>query len=111
MKRRRLNAYGERLLRETPVLETLHGLDPGGVDEVLRIAEASAEFARLHAEPRALELDERMEQDPEYFDRELVRTAGSYRLFSMVVPKVLGGLAGKYMLTAASLGVERWERG
>ena len=106
MKRGRLTAYGERLLRETPVLETLHGLDPRGVDEILGIAETCAEFARLHAEPRALELDERMEQDPEYFDRELVKAAGSYRLFSLVVPKVLGGLAGKYMLTAASLGVE-----
>ncbi|WP_458011009.1 acyl-CoA dehydrogenase family protein [Candidatus Solincola sp.] len=106
MKKEKLTTYGERLLRETPVLEALHDLDPRGVGEVLRIAESCAEFARLHAEPRALELDALMERDPEYFDWELARTAGRYRLFSLVVPKVLGGLAGKYMLTAVSLGVE-----
>ncbi len=106
MKGKRLTAYGERLLRETPVLETLRELDPQGVDEALRIAESCSEFARLYAEPRALELDALMERDPEYFDRDLVRAAAKYRLFSMVVPTVLGGLAGKYMLTAAALGIE-----
>ncbi len=106
MRKEDLTAHGKRLLQETPVLETLRGLDPKGVNEVLRIVETCAEFARLHAEPKALELDARMEEDPEYFDWDLVRTAGRYRLFSLVVPAVLGGLAGKYMLTAASLGVE-----
>lgn len=97
---------GERLLRDLPVLAALRGHDREGIDEVLRIVESCAEFNRRCAEPRALEIDERVEGDPDYFDWDLAREACSYRLFSLVIPTVLGGLAGKYMLTAGTLAFE-----
>ncbi|MBC7230566.1 MAG: acyl-CoA/acyl-ACP dehydrogenase [Actinobacteria bacterium] len=102
----RLSETGSRLLREVPVLMSLRRHDPRGVDEILRIVESCAEFNRLHAEPVALELDSRMEKDPEYFDWDLARAACRYRLFSLVIPAVMGGLAGRYMLTAGSLAFE-----
>lgn len=95
-----------RLLREVPVLESIRKHDPGGVAEILRVVENCAEFNRLHAEPKALEIDERVEMEPDYFDWDLARSACRYRLFSLVIPTVLGGLAGKYMLTAGALAFE-----
>ncbi len=106
MMRKSLGQVGERLLRETPVLEFIRQHDPRGVEEILGIVERAADFARRHVEPVALELDAIMEKDPGYFDPELVRAAAGYRLFSMVVPTVLGGQAGRYMLTAAWLAIE-----
>jgi len=106
MARTQVGETSEHLLHDIPVLKALREHDRAGIDEVLRIVEACAEFNRRHAEPRALEIDERVERDPDYFDWDMARDACKYRLFSLVVPTLLDGLAGKYMLTAGALAFD-----
>jgi len=101
-----MNERGKFLLRDLPVLAALREHDRGGVDEMIKTVEDCAEFNRRYVEPRALEMDERIGRDPDYFDWDLVKAACKYRLLSLAVPKVLGGIAGKYMVTNAMLAVE-----
>jgi butyryl-CoA dehydrogenase len=97
---------GARLLRESSILTTLYKHDRKGIDEVIGIVESCADFNRRYAEPRALEIDERVGRNPDYFDWDTARAVCRYRLFSLAIPTVLGGLAGKYMLTAGALAFE-----
>ncbi len=102
----RAGETGERLLHDIPILATLRQHDRKGIDEVIEIVERCAAFNRTCAEPRALEIDERVGRDPDYFDWDIARAACKYRLFSLAIPTTLGGLAGKYMLTAGALAFE-----
>src|SRR4030042_6630431 len=101
-----LGEVGRQLLQDFPVIRALREYDRKGFNELINLAENCADFTRRYAEPRALEIDERVEQDPEYFDWDLVRDICKYRLFSLAIPTVIGGLAGKYMLTMVNLVVE-----
>jgi len=106
MSQEQLSDVGRQLLHDLPALATLRKLDRKEIDKVIALVENCAAFNREHAEPKALELDERIGRDPDYFDWDLVKDAGDHRLFSLVIPEVLGGLAGKYMLTAGFLAFE-----
>ena len=106
MLRNQPSEMGGRILRDFPALATLREHDRKGIDEVIRLVEDCADFNRRYVEPRALEIDERVGEDPDYFDWDLFRAACRYRLLSLAIPTVLGGLAGKYMLTAVNLAVE-----
>jgi acyl-CoA dehydrogenase len=106
MPRERLSDTGRQLLHDFPALAALRKHDSKGVDGIIATVENCAEFNRLCAEPRALEIDERIGRDPDYFDWDLAREAGKRGLFSLVIPEVVGGGAGKYMLTAGFLAFE-----
>jgi butyryl-CoA dehydrogenase len=106
MSQEQLSDTGRQLLHDFPALATLRKLDRKNIDNVIALVENCAAFNREHAEPVALELDERIGRDTDYFDWNLARVAGEHRLFSLVIPEVLGGLAGKYMLTAGFLAFE-----
>jgi butyryl-CoA dehydrogenase len=101
-----LSERGRLLLQDFPVLATLREQDSKGIDEVLKLIDECADFNRNYAEPRALEIDERVGRDPDFFDWDLARGVCKHRLFSLAIPTVLGGLAGKYMLTAGFLAFE-----
>jgi acyl-CoA dehydrogenase len=101
-----LGEVGRQLLQDFPVIRALREYDHKGFNELINLVENCADFNRRYAEPKALEIDERVEQDPEYFDWDLVRDICKYRLFSLAIPTVLGGLAGKYMITAVHLAVD-----
>jgi alkylation response protein AidB-like acyl-CoA dehydrogenase len=97
---------GRQLLQDFPVIRALREYDRKGIDELLDLVESCADFNRRCAEPRALEIDERVEKDPDYFDWDLVKDICKYRLFSLAIPTVLGGMAGKYIATAVNLAVD-----
>ncbi|MDD3717408.1 MAG: acyl-CoA dehydrogenase family protein [Actinomycetota bacterium] len=97
---------GKKVLLDFPALAALREHDRKGIDEILGIVEGCAEYKREVALPRALQLDQRMEREPDYFDWETMREACRYNIFSLAIPKVLGGLAEKYMITGMALAVE-----
>mgnify|MGYP005836480089 CR=1 FL=1 len=101
-----LSERGKKLLRDFPALGALHGHDRKGIEGLIDLVERAAEYNRTVALPRALELDEHMEREPDYFDWEMMREACKYRFFSLAIPEVLGGLASKYMVTGMALVVE-----
>jgi len=106
MLQRELSDRGKQLLKDFPVLAALREHDRRGIDGMIKMVEDAAEYNRLYSEPIALELDERMEGEPEYFEREILEKACKYRFLSMVIPSALGGLADKYMVTAMALVCE-----
>jgi acyl-CoA dehydrogenase len=106
MLQRELSERGKELLRDFPVLATLREHDRRGIDSVIKMVEDAAEYNRLYSEPIALDLDERMEAEPEYFERDILEKVCKYRFLSMAVPSALGGLADKYMVTAMALTCE-----
>ena len=106
MLRRELSERGKQLLQDFPVLATLREHDRRGIDGMIKIVEDAAEYNRLYSEPIALKLDERMEAEPDFFEREILEKACKYRFLSMAIPTVLGGLADKYLVTAIALMAE-----
>ena len=101
-----LSERASKLLTDFPVLATLREHDRKGIDRLAKLVEDAAEYNRTVAEPRALELDQRMEREPDYFDWEIVREACKYRFLSLAIPEVLGGLASKYMVSGIALVLE-----
>ncbi len=106
MSRDNLSERGKQLLEDFPPLAALRKYDRKGINGLIGLVEGCAEYNRRVAAPRALELDERMEKEPEYFDWEMMREACKYRVFSMCIPEIIGGIAGNYMVTGMALAVE-----
>jgi acyl-CoA dehydrogenase len=103
---KRLSERGKQLLLDFPALAALRRHDRKGIDEIIGLVEGCAEYKRTVALPMALELDEHMEKEPEYFDWDMMRAACKYHIYTLAIPKVLGGLASKYMITGMALAVE-----
>lgn len=101
-----LSETGSRLMRDFPVLAALREHDRKGIDGLTKIVEGCAEYNQRVARPRALELDERIDREPDHFDWDMMREACKYRIFSLAIPEVLGGLASSYMVTGLALAVE-----
>jgi len=101
-----MSKRGKKLLTDFPVLNALYEHDRKGIEGIIKLVEGATEYNRTVAAPCALELDERMEREPDYFDWDLMREACKYRFFSLAIPEVLGGLASKYMVTGMALVVE-----
>lgn len=106
MLRRKTSECGRRLLADFPVLRTLREHDRRGVDGMIKIVEGCEEYNRKVALPRALEIDQHMEREPDYFDWEVMREACKYHIFSLAIPEVVGGQASSYMVTGLALAVE-----
>ncbi len=106
MFRKEPSEIGKRVLKDSPILAALREHDREGIDGIIRLVEGCDEYNRRVALPRALELDQRMEREPEYFDWVIMREACRYRIFSLAIPESLGGMAGKYMVTGMALAVE-----
>ncbi|MBC7253619.1 MAG: acyl-CoA dehydrogenase family protein [Actinobacteria bacterium] len=99
-----LSETGKRLFRDFPILRALwESGRKKSVREAIGLVEKAEEFNRTFAVPRALELDMRMEREPEYFDWEIMRQACKYRFLSIFIPKQLGGIAGEFMVANTSL--------
>jgi alkylation response protein AidB-like acyl-CoA dehydrogenase len=106
MSRDNLSEKGKQLMADFPALKSLRKHDRKGIDKIIEYVEGAAEYNRRVSIPRALELDQRMEREPEYFDWEMMREACKYQVFSMLIPEVIGGIAGTYMVTNAALAIE-----
>jgi butyryl-CoA dehydrogenase len=103
---RGLSERGRQLLLDFPPLAALREHDRKGIDEIIGLVEGCAAYKRDVALPMALELDEHMEREPEYFNWDMMREACKYNIFSLAIPKAVGGLADKYMISGMALAVE-----
>lgn len=101
-----MSERGRKLLGDFPVLKALYEHDRAGIEGIIKLVEGADDYSRKVATPRALELDERLEGEPYYFDWDMMREACKYRFLSLAIPEVLGGLASKYMVTGMALVVE-----
>lgn len=106
--RSQLGERGKQIIQEYPAIELLHKYDRREAESMLGVVEDCARFNREFARPRALELDRRIGEDPDYFDWDVPREGCKYRFMSLPIPKAMGGLAGKYMITTFGLATEEW---
>ncbi len=105
------NGLGERgkaIVREYPAIELLHKYDRREAEFMLGVVEDAATFNRTYGRQHALEVDRKVGEDHDYFDWDMAREGCKYRFFSLPIPKAMGGLAGKYMITTFGLATEEW---
>ncbi len=106
--RSQLGERGKQIIQEYPAIELLHKYHRREAESMLAVVEDCARFNREFARPRALELDRRIGEAPDYFDWDVAREGCKYRFFSLPIPKAMGRLAGKYMITSFGLATEEW---
>lgn len=101
-----LSERGQRLLEDFPALAALRCHDRRGVDDLVKIVDSCDEFNRRYARHVALKIDKRIGEEPDYFDWEIARAGCKYRLLSIAIPKRLGGVAPKYLVSGMALAME-----
>jgi acyl-CoA dehydrogenase len=106
MTRKGLSERGRQLLADIPAMSALRENDRRGVDKLIKVVEDCAAYNKRVAMPRALELDERLERDPYYFDWEMMREACKIKVFSLIIPEAVGGQASKYFISGMTLAME-----
>ena len=74
-----------------PDLAGLHGNDPKLVNMYREAFQRARQFRREVVEARGLEIDRRVMADPAYIDQEALARACEYRLFSLGIPRAMGG--------------------
>jgi alkylation response protein AidB-like acyl-CoA dehydrogenase len=74
------------------------------VRELERLRTRAHRFAEQHIRPRALEIDRHTDQDPAWFDWDLVRAGAQEGLLSFLIPKPAGGAGG--LATQAAIVME-----
>jgi len=93
-----------RLLGEFPMLGELRARDKAGFEELALVVQECAAFNRRHALPAALEIDRRAREDHDYFAWDVARAGCRHGLFSLIIPRRLGGRGG--LAVAFSLAME-----
>jgi alkylation response protein AidB-like acyl-CoA dehydrogenase len=79
-------------LREAfPRLRQLEQHDRGFVDRLERRQLEARRFADVHLRPIALDVDRRTDEDPSYFDWELIRAGGREGMLDFLLPAQVGG--------------------
>jgi alkylation response protein AidB-like acyl-CoA dehydrogenase len=79
-------------LREAfPRLRHLERLDRGYVRRLEKLQLKARGFADLHLREVALEVDRRTDEDPSYFDWELVRAGARHGMLDFLLPSQIGG--------------------
>jgi len=74
------------------------------VHELERLRARAKRFADEHVRPRAIEIDRRTDEDPSWFDWELVRAGAEQGMLDFLIPKPAGGGGG--LSTQASVVME-----
>ena len=72
-------------------------LDRRHVEQLEEVQRNAREFAQRHIYGRALEIDRRANEEPNYFDWEVVRAGLPHRLLSFLIPTQAGGGGGLAM--------------
>ncbi len=80
-----MNTRGKQVLLDFPALATLREYDRRSVDGLVKLVEGCAQYNDRVARPVALELDQRLERDPDYFEWDLMKEACKHRLFSLAI--------------------------
>jgi len=79
-------------LREAfPRLRQLEQHDRGYVRRLEQLQLQTRQFADIHLREVALEVDRRTDEDPSYFDWDLVRTGGRHGMLDFLLPAQVGG--------------------
>ena len=74
-----------------PGIELLRRAVPAFVDNLERVQATAREFGRKHIDPVALEIDERIARDHNYFPWDIVHRAAEYGYLTFVLPRMIGG--------------------
>lgn len=101
-----LSERGKRVMEDYPTLAALRQHDRRGIDRIIKVVEDCTEFNRRYAGPIALEVDERIGREPDYFNWDVIKAGCQYRLLSIPIPEGVGGLASRYPVTTAVLALE-----
>ncbi len=84
--------------KQRPLSEDFPRLIDGGnaldVRELERLRARARRFAEEHVSPRAMEIDRRTDEDPSWFDWDLVRAGAEHGMLSFLIPKPAGGGGG-----------------
>ncbi|HET7177067.1 MAG TPA: acyl-CoA dehydrogenase family protein, partial [Solirubrobacterales bacterium] len=79
-------------LREAfPRLRQLERHDRGYVRRLEKLQLETRAFADLYLRPAALEVDRRTDEDPSWFDWDLVRAGGLHSMLDFLLPSQVGG--------------------
>jgi len=100
-----MSERGKQLLKDFPALQVLHKHDRKGVNGMIKVVDDCTEYNRRYAEPMALEIDERIGRDHDYFNWDIVKAGCQYRFLSLAIPEGVGGTASKYLVTNMALAV------
>ncbi len=85
-------------------MQALNQLPRGMLRETRQVLKEARKFNRKVVRPRALELDQKMQQDPNYLPWEFVKEANRRGFYTMFIPKLFGGKG--YNLPALSYVLE-----
>jgi len=83
-----------RLMDDFPMLNAMRARRPMYVEKLVKVVRDCAEYNERYVMPVALEIDRRMEHDHDYFAWDLVQAALPYRLLSLAIPALVGGVGG-----------------
>jgi len=93
----------KRLLKEFPMLKEIARRRPLYFEKLANTVGACAEYGERYIAPVALELDRKLEKEHDYFPWDLVNAALPYRLLSLVIPSMVGGIGGLAVLFALAM--------
>lgn len=93
----------KRLVTDFPMLDETRKRRPLYFNKLARTVLDCAEFNRKHAAPAALEIDQRVAEEPEYFAWDIVEAGLDYRLLSLCIPSLVGGVGGLAVLFALAM--------
>jgi acyl-CoA dehydrogenase len=92
-------------LREAfPRLRHLEQRDRGYVRRLEKLQLKTRAFADEHLRPVAVEIDRRTDEDPSYFDWDLVRTGARHGMLDFLLPSQIGG--GGCLIVGCSIVME-----
>lgn len=98
-------ALVRRSLKEmAPRLKVLSEVMPDYVAELETWQSKAREYSDRYIRPRALDIDRRCQDDPDYFDWDLIRKSTPYGFLSQLAPKGVGG--GGHLSTAMAIVME-----
>lgn len=92
-----------------PTLVYLRKYRPKAIAEFEEVFEKARRFRRLYIDPNALRIDRAVMNDPHYIARDLVRHTANDRFFTLMVPKMFGGVG--YSFGAMMIGMEELAAG
>lgn len=92
--RKEIKTYANRSPRFDDMINSLPAapkLPKAMVGETRKVIAIARKFKEEVIRPRAMELDRRMHEDPDYLPWDLVETINDWGLYTMWIPKIFGG--------------------
>ncbi len=92
-----------RLLADFPMLEHIRRFRPREFESLAMTVGRCADYGRRYVLPLALELDKKIKDEHDFFPWDLIRAGTSYKLLSLIIPKIVGGEGGLAVLFSLAM--------